>query len=444
MMGALGKDLSQTEERLPSRLNVLAFSFSRGGAGVAATRLSELVARSIDVQYYAAERSDIRNAVVCNSSRGQAAIHFGVRVVVYFLGGLMKDENPGKRSLNLFSAAVAKKCLREARRSGAMLHLHWINNETLSLWRLGELPKGTILTLHDEWLYCGSEHYAGGVSEYAFVNGYERSSDVKGFNWNRFLWRVKREQLKGRSDLIFTVPSKWMLERAKLSQVLGGHDVRLLPNPINTELFCPVEGCVRSRLRDRLGFDDSHIVFVAGAVKGRESPIKGFDLLLQAARHLFQCGRGKLYDRIRFVFFGGHERGEGEFGGFPAKFLGHLDGPVKLREVYSMADCTMVPSRVESFGQVAAESLACGTPVIAFRTSGLTDIVLDKETGFLARPYCIGSMADCMYQMAALSPNERIALGAEGRRHVGREFSDAVIEEKYKSILADAERVKDG
>ena len=47
------------------------------------------------------------------------------------------------------------------------------------------------------------------------------------------------------------------------------------------------------------------------------------------------------------------------------------------------ADATVIPSLYESFGLVAVESLACGTPVVATRVGGLTSIVRDGETGFL-------------------------------------------------------------
>lgn len=46
-----------------------------------------------------------------------------------------------------------------------------------------------------------------------------------------------------------------------------------------------------------------------------------------------------------------------------------------------------VPSRLETFGQTASEAHACGTPVVAFNTGGLADIVAHRETGYLATPF---------------------------------------------------------
>lgn len=435
--------MSEDVPRLPLHVKVLAYSFSRGGAGIAAARLSRLVERSISLHYFAAEKSVVKGAIVDNPTSFEWACHLFKRLVSYLLARLMSDGNPTKHSLNLFSSPVAKRCLKAAETAEPLLHLHWINNDTLSVWQFGRLPRGTIVTLHDEWLYCGAEHYHLVESgECAFVSGYDHGMGVSGIDWNRIVWRAKREQLRNRSDVIFTVPSRWMLGRAKESQVLAGHDVRLLPNPIDTNVFQGLEQNARRQVRNEFGFDDSHIVFAVGAVKGKANPLKGYDVLLKAVEHLVCLDLGDIRGRIRFVFFGGAEQGDGQFGGFPAIHMGHLNDVEKLRDIYAMADCTIVPSRVESFGQVAAESSGCSTPVIAFKTSGLTDIVLDGNTGFLAEPYEPRSLAECMYKMAALSPTSRIMLGREGRRHVEREFSAGVIEQQYMRILADAKAIK--
>src|SRR5205085_11544142 len=55
----------------------------------------------------------------------------------------------------------------------------------------------------------------------------------------------------------------------------------------------------------------------------------------------------------------------------------------ELPRYYSAADVTVMPSSYESFGLVAVESLASGTPVVATRVGGLTSIVRDGETGLL-------------------------------------------------------------
>jgi len=71
----------------------------------------------------------------------------------------------------------------------------------------------------------------------------------------------------------------------------------------------------------------------------------------------------------------------------PVINMGMIEDELVLVQLYSAADLTVVPSRSESFGQVASESLACGTPVVAFKTSGLKDIVQHMTTGYLAEDF---------------------------------------------------------
>ena len=65
----------------------------------------------------------------------------------------------------------------------------------------------------------------------------------------------------------------------------------------------------------------------------------------------------------------------------------------ELPLIYSAADATVIPSYHESFGLVAVESLACGIPVVATRTGGLTTIIKHGETGYLV-PRCPGFFAE--------------------------------------------------
>jgi glycosyltransferase involved in cell wall biosynthesis len=131
----------------------------------------------------------------------------------------------------------------------------------------------------------------------------------------------------------------------------------------------------------------AHII-VFGAIDGSANPIKGYDLLHGALEIL---ERERNLDLV-CVVVGGTKR-EANNLRFTTRYLGHLSDDVSMALLYNAADVVVVPSRVESFGQVAAEAIACGTPVAAFATTGLLDVVEHEVTGYLATAFEVDSLA---------------------------------------------------
>jgi len=420
---------------------LVSFSFSRGGAAIAARKFARLAQYFSDVRCFCAEPSsgedDLR---ILEPSRLEFIFHKIKRIISYALLKLMTDGNPVKHSLNLFSSRNVLNGIKVAQSFDTVLHLHWVNNDTLSIFHLYKLPSGSVITLHDEWFYCGAEHYYPGESKNKkFIDGYSyRDPDVSGINWNRLVWKIKLSQLRTRKDLIFTVPSRWMLDRAKESAILRDKNIQLLPNPIETDQFKPLEVDERSILRIKHGIGENDIVFTVGAVKGADNPMKGFDVFINALALLRPRLGVDMLDSIHFVMFGGCGDDREEYCGFSVVNLGRVSGTSEMRKVYGIADCTIVPSIVESFGQVAAESLACQTPVVAFKTSGIMDIVQHGRSGYLAEPYNPESLADCLYMMIYLTSLERSALGLFGRSYVKAQFSFPVVGEIYRRVIDDA------
>lgn len=115
---------------------------------------------------------------------------------------------------------------------------------------------------------------------------------------------------------------------------------------------------------------------------GKMTNIKGVDVILKAAKYYEKndvvtilAGNGELFDDLFLL-----SRNLGLKNTF---FVGNLDHDT-LRELYNIADVSLVPSRFEAFGLVAVEALACGTPVIATDVGGLTGIV-NKNVGYIIK-----------------------------------------------------------
>lgn len=412
------------------KIITLSFSLKKGGAGIAASKFNKLLFN---------EATGFEVGSISQDSAGK--FQFFKRLISHALVKLQFDGNPVKHSLSLFSYAPVVESFKS--KSQSIHHLHWINNDTLSVFDFDKIPTGSIITLHDEWLYCGAEHYYKVLdNSNNFEHGYYLfQRGVFGIHWNYLIWKVKYKNLAHRNDLIYTVPSTWIYGRARSSAILGGSDIRLLPNPIDTEVFKPAHKLDTHGLCSSLNIEPEKFVFVFGAIGGKKNKLKGVNYLEQAFAMLAMSIDAELLSNIVLVDFGG-SISEGILHGFRSISVGHIKEPDYLAKLYSMADCVIVPSMVESFGQVAAEALACETPVVCFDTSGLRDIVLQGETGIVASAFDVKSLMDCLLSMINLPKDERLKLGQRGRRHVLDKFSYPIVSKQYLKILEDAVELK--
>ena len=169
-------------------------------------------------------------------------------------------------------------------------------------------------------------------------------------------------------------------ERRALRDLYGARldQVQVVAPGIDLDFFQPTP---RRVARAALGLNGQDVLFSAG----RMDPIKGFDTLIQAlpllrhrdARLLIGGGSHDDPERRRL------ERLAAELGvSDRVDFLGAVPQE-RLPLYYAAASLVVVPSHYESFGLVAAESLACGTPVVASQVGGLPTIVHDGENGVL-------------------------------------------------------------
>lgn len=182
-------------------------------------------------------------------------------------------------------------------------------------------------------------------------------------------------------------------EKDELIQRYGAlpDKIGIVPCGVNMELFKPID---RTIARQKLGITDEYIVLFVGRI----DPLKGADRLLKAMPHL------NTYNGLRLVIIGGDEYSRSEVEKL-RKLTGELDiqdrvtfqGMVKQEQLpyfYSAADVCAVPSYYESFGLVALESLACGTPVVATDVGDLKNIIRQGETGYVVDENTPQNLAD--------------------------------------------------
>ncbi len=206
------------------------------------------------------------------------------------------------------------------------------------------------------------------------------------------------------------------VEAAQLMRLYGAaaDKVRTVAPGVDLDLFRP-----GSRLASRrvLGIEPDAVVL---AFVGRIQPLKAPDVLLRAAAELLARGAVPR-SKLRVVVVGGPS-GTGleaptalqELASSLAiddvvRFLPPRRGEA-LRDVYRAADVVAVPSHSESFGLVALEAQACGTPVAAAAVGGLPVAVADGRSGLLVGGHRAGTWASAL--VAALRARPALAAGA--------------------------------
>ncbi len=201
---------------------------------------------------------------------------------------------------------------------------------------------------------------------------------------------VEQEILEYADRIVAATP----LDRQQMMNHYAVDESRIvvIPCGVNLDLFHPMP---QADARRHLGLppDRRLLLFV-----GRLDPVKGLRVLLEAmcdlTRSLRPCGA----EDISLAVIGGdredhlealmtdldclteirHELGLDDL----VVFVGSR-AQEELAYYYAAADACVMPSLYESFGMVALEAMACGTPVIASRVGGLTYTVRDGETGYL-------------------------------------------------------------
>jgi glycosyltransferase involved in cell wall biosynthesis len=208
----------------------------------------------------------------------------------------------------------------------------------------------------------------------------------------------------------------------------------VIPNAVDTPRWAPDAGA-RARRRRRWGIADDEVLLAFVGLLARE---KGIDTLLEAFGLLVARGA-----RVRLVIAGdGPMRRRvaafiaGRPGGERVRWLGFADDvPAVLRA----ADLCVAPSRWEGLPLAVIEAMAAGLPVVASRTAGLAELVLDGRTGRLVDAEDAAGLAGAIEALAADRPLRR-RMGDAARRRAEANYdlaaNVAAHERLYEDVLA--------
>ncbi len=305
-----------------------------------------------------------------------------------------------------------------------LVNLHWVGHGMLPIESLDELSSPLVWTLHDMWPISGGCHVHLDCLNYRYSCGRcPQLGSKTDHDLSNKIW-LKKQKAWRKIPLTLVAPSRWMAELASESELLPMAKIEMIPHGVDTQIFRPLD---KGAARESLALpQDKQIILFGAAGAGRH---KGFALLKEAAISLSP----EIKSKLELIIFGPQKPGLTQQFGFPVRSVGPIDDENKLAQFYAAADITAVPSLQESFGLIAAESLACGSPVVAFATSGLLDIVDHEQNGYLAQPFEIADLAHGITWLLQ-DQTRRASLATRGREKVERDFDLNLQAARYLAL----------
>ena len=348
-------------------------------------------------------------------------VELGPRIINNSLVKMLKTGNQIIHSPSVFPS----KWVSRINSSDAdIIHLHWIQGEMLSIANIAKIKKPIVWTPQDMWAFSGAEHY---TNDFRWRDGYRannRPSYESGFDLNRWTWNRKKRHWKQSIQIV--APSKWLASCVSDSELMSNWPVSIVPNAINTDYWKPMD---KKLAREQLDLPMNAKLILFGAIGGGEDPRKGFDLIINSLKYLKNDSQTK---DVELVIFGQSRPQIPIDLSFPVHYMGHLKDDLSLRTLYNSADVMLIPSRQDNLPNTGLEAHACAIPAIAFQIGGLPDIIIHKQTGYLAKAFEIEDFANGILWVLKNSENKK--LGSYARERALSHFSEKVIANAYINI----------
>lgn len=293
------------------------------------------------------------------------------------------------------------------------VHGYWLNYPLLCDY-LRESGKPVIWTVHDCWLYTGHCYYYSAARCNKWKTGCGHCPQKRAFpaSWicdrSARNWRDKQRAFGSLERLTIVPVSDWIRQEMSYS-FLADKPFQVIHNGIDLEVFHPAE-------------------------KGTNPPA-GTVILGVATLWLEEKGvrdfidlAGRLHEGEHLVLVG--HMSEEQRAAFPAgvEFIERTENVAKLAALYARATVFVNPTWQDNYPTVNLEAIACGTPVVTYRTGGSVEAVAEG-TGFVVEQGDVQGLLDRARELAA---EDRQAVAGRCRAYAIQHFSK---QERYQDYI---------
>lgn len=254
-----------------------------------------------------------------------------------------------------------------------LIHLHNLHGWYINLPMLFNYIKKhnlpVVWTLHDCWSFTGHcphfdmigcEKWKTGCHDCPQYMEYPKSF----VDNSKYMYKLKKKWFTGIENMTIVTPSNWLAELVKES-FLKEYPVKVIHNGIDLSIFQPTP----SNFREKYAVGDKYIVLGVAFGWGKR---KGLDVFVDLAQRLDS-------EKYQIVLVGTDDAVDKQL---PDNIVSihRTQNQTELAEIYTAADVFANPTREDNYPTVNMESIACGTPVITFKTGGSPEM-LDATCG---------------------------------------------------------------
>lgn len=283
---------------------------------------------------------------------------------IYYKLQALKSRIFGNYGFN--SNRSTKKIIKEIKSYNPdIIHIHNIHGHVVNFQKLFDFLKKQniklIYTFHDCWPFTGyCPHFVLSKCD-KWKKQCNNCVSCKNYSWffdnSKKNFEKKKNALNGLNMTIVT-PSNWLASLVKQS-FLKEYPIKVIYNGIDLKVFKPTE----SNFRNEKKLEDKFIIL---GVADNWGIRKGLDVFVELSK--------KLSDSFKIVLVGTNDKVDKEL---PSNIISihRTQNQIQLAEIYTAADLFVNPTREEVLGMVNIESLACGTPVLTFKTGGSPEVI---------------------------------------------------------------------
>lgn len=237
------------------------------------------------------------------------------------------------------------------------------------------------------------------------------------------LWQEK-QRIYRQSQITIVVTNRWMENLLQKSPLLSHLPIYRIPNGVNTNVFHPIPKA-QARAALDIPLSANLVLFAAADTTEVRKGCEYVPLVMQKLA-------ANVPNLMLLVLGRGAESWKDGLG-YRTLRLGLTDSDLSLALTYSAADVFLHPALVENFPNTILESMACGTPCVAFDVGGVEDILRSRKTGYLAAYRDLEDLVQGTFQLL-MEPEQRIQRSSDCRQLIETEYTLELQAERFAQV----------